>query len=88
MQSLKRRSVKSQVFAPEKFEYNTNEGKGKEKKKERSGRKEEKRTKQWGTLSSYNGYFGDSIRPKKLLDGRDPFGSNVFKNPARYKLRL
>ena len=59
MQSLKPKSVKSQVFAPEKFEYNTNEGKGQEKEKERLGRKEEKTTKQWDSLSSYNGYFGD-----------------------------
>lgn len=61
MQSLKPKNVKSQVFAPEKFEYNTNGGKGQEKEKERLGRKEEKRTKQWDSLSSYNGYFGDSF---------------------------
>ena len=34
-------------------------------------------------ITAYNGYFGR----KKLLDAKGPFGSNVFKNPARY-LRL
>ena len=38
-------------FAPEKLEYNTNEGKGKDKKKERLGRKgKKKKTKNNGAL--------------------------------------
>ena len=38
-------------FVPEKLENHTNEGKGKEKTKNRGGRKEERRKKQW--LHSY-----------------------------------
>ena len=51
----------------------TKEGKEKEKRKsEEEGRS--RREKSNGcTLSSYNGYFGD------LLDGKGPFGGNVFK---------
>ena len=58
----------------------TKEGKEKEKRKsEEEGRS--RREKSNGcTLSSYNGYFGDSFfAEKKLLDGKGPFGGNVFK---------
>ena len=63
----------------------TKERKGKEKKKGRGGRKEEKRKKQLlHYYFFYNGYFADSFWPeKKLLNGKGPFGGNVFKNPAR-----
>ena len=70
---------KEGVFGLDKLQKHTNEGKGKEKKKERGARKEEKRRKQC-TLSFYNGYLGDVL----LLDGKGPFSGNVFKNPARY----
>ena len=84
---------RSKDFAPEKLKYNTNEGKGKDKKKERLRRKGKKKKKKknngallvliMGTLETV---FGQK---KKLFDGRGPFGSNVFKNPARYiKLHL
>ena len=58
------------------------------KKKERRKRKSEeeerrRREKSSGcTLSFYNGYFGR----KKMFDGSDLFGDNVYKNPARHKL--
>ena len=54
--------------------------------KERTGEKEEARRKKGGEekpkkkpmLHSYSFYM-------KLLDGKGPFASNAFKNPARYK---
>ena len=61
--------------------------KEKERRKKRASRsgKEEKKIKSNGcTLSFYNGYFGDSFWPKKLLDANlGSFGGNVIKNPAR-----
>ena len=60
------------------------------KEKERRTRKSEeeerrRREKSSGcTQSFYNGYFGDSFWPKKLLDAKGPFGGKVFKTPARY----
>ena len=62
------------------MQKNTKKGKGKEKK-EREGRKEEKRKKQWLHSWFCNGYFEDSFCPKKkLFDAKGPFGGNVFKN--------
>ena len=58
-----------------------------EKKKEQRGRKEEKRKKAMLALlvitimATLGTVFG---RNKTLLDGKDPFGSNVFKNPGRF----
>ena len=44
---LSEKASKGRLFGPDKLQNNTNEGKGKEKKKERGGIKEEKRKKQW-----------------------------------------
>ena len=41
------KASKGRFFGPDKLQNHSNEGKGKEKKKERGGRKEEKRQKQW-----------------------------------------
>ena len=41
------KALKGRFFEPDKLQNHSNEGKGKEKKKERGGRKEEKRQKQW-----------------------------------------
>ena len=47
---------------PEKFQNHSNEGKGKEKKKERGeGKEEKKKTSNGCTLSFYNHYLGDSF---------------------------
>ena len=55
-------------------------------KKERRKRKseEEKKKSNGFTLSFYDGYFGEFLAAKKLLDAKGPFGDNVFKNPTRY----
>ena len=54
------------------------------KRKRKSEEKESRRREKSNgcTLSFYISYFGD-FWPKKLLDAKDPFGDNVFKNPAR-----
>ena len=41
------KASKGRFFRPDKLQNHSNEGKGEEKKKERRGRKEEKRQKQW-----------------------------------------
>ena len=61
----------------------SNEGKGKEKKKERGERKEEQKKSNGCTLSFIRATL--EIWPKKLLDAKGLFGDNVIKNPARYK---
>ena len=61
----------------------TKEKDRKETKKERGDGKE-KRKKQWLHYKFFNGYFGNTFWPKKLLDAKDQFGNNVMKNPARY----
>ena len=59
--------------------------KEKERKKNKARRRKGGEKKSNGfTLSCYNGYFGDTLAEKKLLDGKGPFGDNVFKNPARW----
>ena len=54
------------------------------KRKERGGRKEDKR------IESNNGYltFGDSFWLKKTVGRKNkgPFGCNVFKNPPQMKI--
>ena len=47
---------------PENLQNHSNEGKGREKKKERGEGKEENNG---CTLRFYTSYFGDSFRPKK-----------------------
>ena len=81
---LSEKASKGRFLKPEKLQNHSNEGKGKEKKKEQGEGKEEKRKKSNGcTLSFYNSFFGDSFWPKKLFDTKGPFGDNVIKNPAR-----
>ena len=48
---LRENASKGRFFGADKLQNHTNEEKGKEKKKERGGRKEEKKNKQW--LHSY-----------------------------------
>ena len=65
--------------------------KEKERRKGKSEEEERRRREKSNsrcTLGFYNGYFGESFWPKKntvTLNTKGPaFGSNVFKNPARY----
>ena len=60
--------------------------KEKERRKRKREEKERRRREKSNccTHSCYNGYFGDSFWPKKMLDAKGPFGDNVFKNPGRY----
>jgi len=44
---LNKRASKGRLFGPDKLQNHSNDGKGKEKKKERGEGKEEKRKKQW-----------------------------------------
>ena len=80
---LSEKASKGMFLKPiKKLQNHSNEGKRKEKKKERGVGKKEKRKKNNGcTLSFYNGYFG---RKKKMLDAKGPFGDNVIKNTAKY----
>ena len=57
---------------PEKLQNHSNEGKGKEKKKERGEVK-----------GGEESYFGDSIWPKKLFDAKGQFVDNVIKNQLK-----
>ena len=67
------KALKGSFFEPEKLQNHTNvtnEGKGKEKKKERRGGKGEKLKKQGCSFSFCNGYFVTLVslgRPKKRL---------------------
>ena len=78
MQSLSKKASKGSFFGPYKLKNHTNEGKGKEKKQERGGRKEEKRK----TITVALLVFIIATL-KKLLDAKGPFHGNVLKNPAR-----
>ena len=49
------------------------------KKKERMGKRKSKEEER--RRSFYNGFFGQNC-----LDAKGPFGGNLFKNPARYKI--
>ena len=87
LQSSEWKGVKRQFFGPNKLQNHTNEGKRKEKKKEGEEEERGRREKSNGcTLSFYNGYIGD-WREKKCWTEKDPFGRNVFKNPARHKMK-
>ena len=77
---LSEKASKGRFREPEKLQNHINEGKGKEKKKERG---EEKKS-NGCTLSFYNGYLTIVFGRKKLLDPNGPFGGNLFKSPARY----
>ena len=67
-------------LSPEKLENHPSEGKGKEKRKGRGERKEEKRKNNFSLLAFILAtYFG------KLFDGKGlQFGGNVFKTLARH----
>ena len=78
-----KRRQKEGFVKPDKLQNHSNEGKGKEKKKERGEEKDLEKG-NGCTLSLYISLeilFGPN---KKLLDGKGPFGDNVVKNPARY----
>ena len=80
---LSEKGRKGRGFLPDKLENYTSDGKGREKKKERGGRKE-KRRKQWLHFSwLLDMGFGSK---KRLCDGKGPFGGNVFKTPANFTL--
>ena len=66
---------------PEKLQNHCNEGKRKEKKKERGVGKEEKKKK---TIVVLLGFIVATLAEKELLDAEGPFGGNVIKNQARY----
>ena len=75
---------KGRFFNPDKLQNHTNEGKGKEKKKEPGGRQEEKRKKQWLHSWFLEWLLWRSfLAENKLLGGRGLFGDKVFKNLAR-----
>ena len=61
---LGEKASKDTFLRLEKLQNHSNEGKGKEKKKERGEGKEEKKKSNGYTLSVYNSYFGDSFWPK------------------------
>ena len=61
---LSEKASKDTFLRSEKLQNHSNEGKGKEKKKERGEGKEEKKKSNGYTLSFYNSYFGDSFWPK------------------------
>ena len=60
---------------PEKLQNHSNEGKGREKKKERGEGKEENKKSNACTPRFFNSYF---FGRKKLLDAKGPFGDNVI----------
>ena len=59
--------------------------KEKERRKRKSEEKERRRREKSKsfTLSDYNSC---RLWPKKLFDAKSPFGDNVIKNPARYRI--
>ena len=81
---LSEKASHGRFLKPDKLQNHSNEGKGKEKEKKRAGRKkvgEEKKA--MVALLVFILATLESFWPKKLLDAKDPFGDNVFKNPAR-----
>ena len=77
---------KGRVFSARLARNHTSQEKGKEKKKERGGRKVKKRKKKQWLHSDFLYWLPWRVfarKKKKMLDGRGPFGGNVFKNPAR-----
>ena len=73
---------KGRFFAPGKLENHTSEGKVKEKKKERGGRKETRKKAMVALLVFMLASLEAVLAQKKLLDRTSLFGGNVFKNPA------
>ena len=77
---LNEKGSKGRFREPEKLQNHINEGKGKEKKKERGEEKKAMVALLVFIMASLDIGFGR----KKLLDANGPFGGNVIKNPARY----
>ena len=77
---LSEKASKGRFLKPEKLQNHSNEGKGKEKKKERGEEKKAMVTLLVIIIATLEIVFGR----KKLLDAKGPFGDDVFKNPARY----
>ena len=70
------------IFGPDELQSRTNEGRGKEKKKELGEQRRRRKKSNSCTLSFHNGYFGNSFWPKKkkkLSHAKGPFGGDVFK---------
>ena len=76
------KASKSTFLKPEKLQNYSNEGKKKEKRKERGEGKEEKKKSNGCTLTFFNSYFLAEINCWTQIKGL--FGDNVIKNPARY----
>ena len=64
---LSEKASEGRLFGPDKPQNHSNQGKGKEKKKERRGGKEVKRKNNGCTLSFYNRFFADCFWPKKTV---------------------
>ena len=77
---LSENASKSRFIKPEKLQNHSNEGKGKEKKKERGEEKKAMVALLVFIMATLTIVFGR----KKLLDPNGPFGGNIIKNPARY----
>ena len=63
---MSEKASKGRIPKPEKLQNHSNEGKGKEKKKERV-RSEKGEEKKAMVLSFYDSYFGDRFGPKKTV---------------------
>ena len=79
---MKRRQ-KAGFVKPHKLQNHSNEGKGKEKNKARRRKGGEEKKAMVLLLVAIMATL-EILWPKKLLDGKGPFGDNVFKNPARW----
>ena len=79
---LSKKGSKDRFCGRDKLQNHANEVKGKEKNKERGGRKEEKRKTAMVALLVFI-MATLEIWPKKTGGRKGPFDVNVFKNPAR-----
>ena len=77
---MSEKASKGRFLNPEKFQNHSNEGKGKEKNKERGEEKKAMVALLGFIIATLEIIFGR----KKLLDAKGSFGDNVIKNPARY----
>ena len=77
---LSEKASKGMFLKPEKLLSHSNEGKGKEKKKERGEEKTAMVTLLVLIIATLDIVFGR----RKLLDAKGPLSDNVIKNPARY----
>ena len=72
---LSEKASKARFLKPEKLKNHSNEGKGKEKKKERGEEKKAMAAFLVFIIGTLEIVFGR----KKVLDAKGPFGDNVFK---------